>query len=195
MVAQSQYKLNIPLGQRGVVEILDREEMPNLAHEAFREDRVHRLIRILRISNEAYHPTRVASGDELAIEVLGLRVRLDEMSRTIQAIQSRQDLIDAQHARMLKTTFRILADEWYTATGMLSSISQKVTHPAYLRIIGMGHAVLPLLLEELRNRGGDWYDALDAITREDPVPPDAYGDISRMKALWIDWGLRHGHLS
>lgn len=50
----------------------------------------------------------------------------------------------------LGRTFRELARQWREDTLYISSITDMATHPAYQRIIGMGPAVLPLLLRELQ---------------------------------------------
>ena len=52
----------------------------------------------------------------------------------------------------LARTFQELADKWRQETGMLSFMHQRALHPAYQRIIGMGWAVVPLLLQELRRK-------------------------------------------
>jgi hypothetical protein len=49
----------------------------------------------------------------------------------------------------LEQRFRTLAAEWDEETGHLSSITQMARHPAYQQIIGMGPAVVPLLLRDL----------------------------------------------
>src|ERR1700729_4415014 len=53
---------------------------------------------------------------------------------------------------LLTQLFREHADRWKNDTGHMSSLSKAITHPSYLRIIGMGKKVLPLLLKELRER-------------------------------------------
>jgi hypothetical protein len=61
-------------------------------------------------------------------------------------------------------------------------------HPAYRQIIGLGPAVLPLLLRDLAESHRFWFPALNAITGENPIPDDAAGDVSRMANAWIIWG-------
>jgi hypothetical protein len=65
----------------------------------------------------------------------------------------------------------------------------------------MGERAMPLILEDMKARGGDWYLALDAILEgnhldsESPVPDDADGNVRRIKQAWFDWGKRKGYLS
>ena len=95
----------------------------------------------------------------------------------------------------LRDEFDDLADEWQRETGHVSSPVDIAMHPAYQRIIGFGPAVIPLILEDLRARGGQWYWALRALTGESPVPMDAHGSIRVAKQAWLDWGQQRGYLN
>lgn len=64
--------------------------------------------------------------------------------------------------------------------------------PEYQRIIGMGPAALPLILDSLRREPEHWYWALEAITGENPVPPEDRGDIQKTADLWVAWGREQG---
>jgi hypothetical protein len=75
---------------------------------------------------------------------------------------------------------------WIEETGHLSSITKAMMHPSYLRIIGMGRDVLPLLLSELKSSPEHWFVALNAITGEDPVPDGA--SFGEAVSAWINWG-------
>ena len=33
-----------------------------------------------------------------------------------------------------------------------------------------------------------WFVALRHITREDPIPPESYADMEKMKDAWLKWG-------
>jgi hypothetical protein len=81
-----------------------------------------------------------------------------------------------------------LADKWMRETAALSSITEKATHPAYQQIIGMGPRAVPFLLRQLQDRGGHWFWALKAITRQDPVPVEARGLMRAMAEAWLNWG-------
>lgn len=88
----------------------------------------------------------------------------------------------------LETTFAELASRWRAETGMCSSISGIVTHPAYLNIIGLGRPVLPLILAALKRKPEHWFVALKAIARHSPVPAHAAGNVPAMTAAWLNWG-------
>jgi hypothetical protein len=88
--------------------------------------------------------------------------------------------------------FRELVRQWKEATLSLSSVTDMAMHPAYQQIIGMGCAVLPLLLEELRRDPDHWFWALQAITGINPVPTQDRGDLVRMTEAWLAWAERQG---
>ncbi|PYQ29249.1 MAG: hypothetical protein DMF56_13345 [Acidobacteria bacterium] len=88
----------------------------------------------------------------------------------------------------LKVAFEELALAWSTETAHFSSPMKLMEHPAYRQIIGLGSAVLPLLLRDLAEHQRFWFPALTAITGENPVPPDAAGNIGRMIDAWVEWG-------
>jgi hypothetical protein len=86
----------------------------------------------------------------------------------------------------LVKSFREHVNTWNKETGHLSSVTRAITHPSYLRIIGMGREALPLLLKELKERPDHWLVALNAITGEDPAPERA--SFREAVAAWIKWG-------
>lgn len=88
--------------------------------------------------------------------------------------------------------FESLVAEWRNDTLLLSSMSKKLMHPAYLRIIGLGPVVLPLLLRELEERPSYWFSALSAISGIDPVPDSASFD--EAVDVWLAWGREKGIL-
>jgi hypothetical protein len=79
-------------------------------------------------------------------------------------------------------------------TGMLSSISRKVEHPAYLKIIGMGRPAVPLILRAMRQRRAFWFEALRQITGEDPAVGAGAKNPSQVTDAWLEWGRKNGHI-
>lgn len=57
-----------------------------------------------------------------------------------------------------------------------------ISHPAYRGVIALGQPVVPLLLRELEPEPVHWFEALKAITDEDPVPREHLGNIAAMRA-------------
>ena len=92
----------------------------------------------------------------------------------------------------LETEFQLLTKQWRRETAVFSSISKKVLHLAYQRIIGMGPAALPLILRELEQKPGHWFWALHAISGESPV--DSETDFDTAVFAWLEWGRSKGYI-
>jgi hypothetical protein len=92
---------------------------------------------------------------------------------------------------MLSHRFGKLVMAWKQASGAMSSITAMVAVPQYQEIIGIGKAVVPLILAQLEREGDQpdmWFPALKAITHENPVSPGDQGDMVAMAKAWIEWG-------
>jgi hypothetical protein len=87
--------------------------------------------------------------------------------------------------------FRALAERWKEERGPTSSTVQMAAHPAYRQIIGLGWAVVPFLLAELKQQPDHWFGALHEITGAEPVPREARGRVRDMAAAWLRWGKEH----
>ncbi len=94
----------------------------------------------------------------------------------------------------LRDRFEQLKEEWKRDSRYLSNSAQMAMLRSYQQIIGMGPAVVPLILVELRRETDHWFWALEVITDEDPVPKDAAGKVGEMAKAWIDWGRKEGHV-
>ncbi len=90
--------------------------------------------------------------------------------------------------------FQRLAAEWKEQSRCLSNSAQMAMLKPYQRIIGMGPAVVPLILEELRREPDQWFWALEAITEQNPVPHEALGKTRQMAEAWLHWGNQQGLL-
>jgi hypothetical protein len=83
--------------------------------------------------------------------------------------------------------FRRLEATWMTEVGHHSSTTKLVNHPAFQEIIGMGHAVVPLMLQDLEKKPRLWVWALPDIIGADPVPASDRGNIAKMSEAWLRW--------
>ena len=88
-----------------------------------------------------------------------------------------------------------LADEWKEQSRYLSNTAQMAILKPYQRIIGLGMPVVPLILEELQREPDQWFWALESITEQNPVPPEAKGKVRLMAQAWIDWGKQRGYVA
>jgi hypothetical protein len=75
----------------------------------------------------------------------------------------------------------------------MSSTSDLVAHPAFVEIVNLGPAVVPLLLGELEAQTGHWHRALRRITGVDPVLPSDRGNIGKARLAWLRWGKEQGY--
>ena len=101
----------------------------------------------------------------------------------------------ADDSESQRDRFQRLAAEWKKQSRYLSNTAQMAMLNPYQRIIGMGRAAVPLILEELRREPDQWFWALEAITDESPVPAEAAGKVRLMAQAWIEWGKQHGLLA
>ena len=88
--------------------------------------------------------------------------------------------------------FQRFATEWKEESHYMSNVAQMAMLCPYQKIIGMGKEALPLILNELQREPDQWFWALEAITDQDPVPPEAAGKVRLMAQAWIEWGKKNG---
>jgi hypothetical protein len=93
----------------------------------------------------------------------------------------------------LEFQFLMLAIQWKQDNLFESSPWRMAAHPAYQRIIGMGRRAVPLILQLLSREADFWFEALLAITGEQPVPPEHAGNMEAMRQDWLRWGREHGY--
>lgn len=85
--------------------------------------------------------------------------------------------------------FRTLAEQWARETSGFPRVKDRIRHPAYLRIINLGHDAIPYIMAELKKDDPDhWFEALYQITHNNPIPPEDCGNVRRMADAWIRWG-------
>ena len=119
----------------------------------------------------------------------------DEIERpSLTELSSRQ----SPEAR-LRTRFNELASQWRKDIGHKSSLRRVVFNRAYLSIMLMAaddakhqKLITRFILEDLKNRGGHWFWALQAMTGASPAQ---FGDsFDTVRNAWIEWGRKHGYL-
>ena len=100
---------------------------------------------------------------------------------------------DTPPAETVAERFRRLEATWTAEVGHFSSPSVLRDHPAFQEIIGLGEAVVPLMLRDLEERPRLWVWALPEITGADPVPASDRGKIRKMSEAWLRWGKENGY--
>jgi hypothetical protein len=90
----------------------------------------------------------------------------------------------------LERKFRSLVAEWKADRRPSSTARDIALHPAYLRIIGIGPAALPLILSDLQKDSSQWFVALYAIAGEDAARAET--TTTGAVAAWLKWGKAHG---
>jgi len=95
----------------------------------------------------------------------------------------------------VKERFRQLAAQWKEQSRHMSNPAQMAMLKPYQQIIGMGEAAVPLILAELQQDPDQWFWALEAITQENPVPPEVVGKVRPMAEAWVAWGKRQGYVA
>ncbi len=93
----------------------------------------------------------------------------------------------------IEARFRRLERTWIDEIGYSSSPKELCGHWAFQEILGMGEAVVPLMLRDLEERPRLWVWALPRITGADPVPESDRGKIAKMSEAWLRWGREHGY--
>jgi hypothetical protein len=93
---------------------------------------------------------------------------------------------------MVSERFQRLVVQWKVQSRFLSNSAQMDILKPYQQIIGMGPPVVALILDELRREPDQWFWALESITEQDPVPPEARGKVQLMAQAWVRWGEQQG---
>jgi len=93
----------------------------------------------------------------------------------------------------IKPEFENLVKVWKKATVHYSFVRQKIVHPAYLRIVGMGEKAIPFILQELKERpSASWFPALEAISGNDAA--QAAKTVDEAVQSWLNWGKQQSYL-
>jgi hypothetical protein len=96
----------------------------------------------------------------------------------------------------LEQRFHEQAEKWDRETAHLSSPLQRMSHPSYQSILGMGaedkQSVVRFLLRDLKKNGRDWFLALSYLTQENPIDPKDSGQTEKLIRSWVRWGEERG---
>lgn len=112
---------------------------------------------------------------------------LSDWIRVVEELLGRDNTI-------IRKRFVELANRWHEETDYLSSPLDITDNDNYLKIISMGESVIPHILQDLQERGGNWYRVLRILSGVDPVSPEVRGEVPKMKDAWLRWGREKGYI-
>src|SRR5260370_29545136 len=89
----------------------------------------------------------------------------------------------------LEQRFAEHATKWERETRHLSSPTQRMMHPSYQAILGMGREhereLIRLLIRDMQQHDRPWFGALSYITKENPIDHADAGKMNKMIASWV----------
>jgi GAF domain-containing protein len=151
--------------------------------------------------NYKFYPDSIAFLQSIAnlLALFIFKIKQEDNQRELEHLVTTNALRDSVQPREslfvdedMMLTFRQLADAWEKETASFTVLLDRMTHPTYQRIIGLGDRVVPILLKELERQPNHWFWALEAITRQSPVKQENSGRISEMVKDWVHWGKEQG---
>ena len=88
--------------------------------------------------------------------------------------------------------FHRMVAEWRIETAYTSLARDKIDHPAFKKIVGIGPIAIPWILTEIRHRPDFLVLALHQIHKyENPVPASARGTLNEIVNAWLSWANRN----
>ena len=95
----------------------------------------------------------------------------------------------------LEMVFKGLAKNWREATGGYSLTMRRYAHPSYQSILALEPKkdVISLILLELQQRPDRWFEALKALTKENPAKDGKTFD--ETVQCWVEWGKAEKYIS
>ena len=88
----------------------------------------------------------------------------------------------------IEIQFNEYSRKWKMETAGYSTTVHITRNDNYLDIIGMGNEIVPFILKDLQKETNHWFVALKAITKENPVSKEHFGNIEQMRQDWLAWG-------
>lgn len=151
-------------------------------------------------AEESWHESERPQDDlQWRLELIDWFVRTGGVGRDPQLLA--EALAEAQPVEAidpLEERFRLQADKWDRETRHLSSTTQRIMHPSYQAILGMGQEhreeMIRLLILDMQQQRRAWFWALSYLTQDNPINPADAGKMDKMIKAWVKWGERKGIL-
>ena len=96
------------------------------------------------------------------------------------------DLVAELDEETREALFQALRDAWKRDSGLMSSATRILNHPAYRLIIMFGRTMVPFIVKDLRSEFAHWFRALRILTGYTPTIEDRQ-NMGRMHAAWLAW--------
>ena len=91
----------------------------------------------------------------------------------------------------LAQRFQEQADKWQRETQHLSSPGQRMMHPSYQAILGMGNEnrreIIRLMIRDMKQHRRPWFWALSYLAHDNPVSQSDAGNTDKVIKAWVDW--------
>lgn len=140
------------------------------------------------------HDIQVHERSEFRIKAIFGRLNLERIALSKRGkTNARKPESDHNVSEEAKRVFLEAAEQWKRDTKLTSSVTEIVANPHHMRIVGLGKEALPLIFNDLKESGGQWFVALSSITGENPIEPEDAGRMKRMTESWLAWGREHGY--
>jgi len=92
----------------------------------------------------------------------------------------------------LEQRFQEQALKWQRETQHLSSPGQRMMHPSYQAILGMGNEnpreIIRLMILDMQQHRRPWFWALSYLAQDNPVSQSDAGKTDNIVKAWVDWG-------
>jgi hypothetical protein len=107
-----------------------------------------------------------------------------------EALALVEDALAFEPIPELERDFRSLVTQWKSGRRDISTFTKMTAHPAYQKIIKMGKAATPLILQELEKEPDYWFGALTEIEGIDPIAVKSRGKMNEMTEAWLTWAKK-----
>ena len=89
-------------------------------------------------------------------------------------------------------SFYAVLRRWESETAFSSNPLEITNHPSFAALVQNAELVVPLIIDQLRQKPSKLVWVLDDAFQEQPYSDDAIGDFQQMADAWITWAERNG---
>jgi len=119
----------------------------------------------------------------------------NKLTSLIEIVRKLLDNTDYINDPLASREAHNMLNEWREESFLMSSSADAFALRSYRKIVVLGKAVIPILLEELQMSGDHFDQALHEITGANPVSSKDAGNMSKVIMAWINWGRSNGYIN